>query len=303
MTVAGNVPDGADLLEKEATDVPVADLTAGLSLLDDGSSMIERVRGFLDGASARAVTHVVVVTSAMVYGAWDNNPVPLDESRPVRPQPRFAVAAALAVVEVMVEQWRTERAGRSASILRPAPVVSDDDTDPLVRALAHAAGLSSAELPAPAQFLHRRDLEAAIDVCRVRRADGIFNVAPDGSISGERLRELVARPLRPSLPPRVRDAVYGLRWIVTRGPIPPGLTDYVRNPWVVSNEALRALGWEPTVSNEQAYVAGTEDDWYSSLSARRRQELALVGAAAVLVATVTGVSVWWKRRRRRRADD
>lgn len=314
MSVAGNVPDGVSLVDGESmhevgsgTDVPVIELASGAAMFGDGDrsdvehSVAARTREFLASATADSVTHVVVVTSAMVYGAWDNNPVPLDESRPVRPQPRFALASAMAVAEVMVEQWRSERPDRGATILRPAPVVADVDTEPLVRALAHAAGLSSSELPAPAQFLHRRDLESAIEICRRRRADGIFNVAPDGSISGERLRELVAHPLRPSLPPRLRDAVYGLRWTLTRGPIPPGLVDYVRNPWVVSNEALRALGWEPSVTNEQAYVAGTEDDWYSSLSARRRQELALAGAVIAVVAIVATVSARIRRRRRRRA--
>lgn len=310
MTVAGNVHDGDSRVdEMSETGIPVIDLLAGWSMSgahdpsDVEHAFVDRTREFLAEATRLGATHVVVVTSAMVYGAWDNNPVPLDESRPVRPQPRFALASALAVAEVMVEQWRSERPGRGTTILRPAPVVSDVDTEPLVRALAHAAGLSSSELPAPAQFLHRRDLDSAVDICRRRRADGIFNVAPDGSISGERLRELVAHPLRPSLPPRLRDAVYGLRWVLTRGPIPPGLVDYVRNPWVVSNEALRALGWEPTVTNEQAYVAGTEDDWYTSLSARRRQELALAGAAIALIAGLTAISAWWRRRRRRRADD
>ena len=291
------------------TDVPVIDLVSGSTMSGDddrsgaGHGPVARTREFLAAATAGGATHVVVVSSAMVYGAWDNNPVPLDESRPVRPQPHFALASALAVAEVMVEQWRSARPGRGATILRPAPVVSDVDTEPLVRALAHAAGLSASDTPAPAQFLHRRDLDSAVEICRTRRADGIFNVAPDGSISGERLRELVAHPLRPSLPPRLRDAVYGIRWSLTRGPIPPGLVDYVRNPWVVSNEALRSLGWEPTVTNEQAYVAGTEDDWYSSLSARRRQELALAGAAAALIAVLAALSAWWRRRRRRRADD
>lgn len=298
MSGAATATDGIEAPDTSAG-CPVLDLTTGLSLTDDGGAVIERTRSFLLGVPTG---HAVVVTSAMVYGAWDNNPVPLDESRPVRPEPHFALASAMAVAEVMVEQWRSAAPGRSATVLRPAPVIDESDTDPLVRALAHAAGLASGELPAPAQFLHRCDLNSAIELCRERRPDGIFNVAPDGAISGERLRELVAHPLRPSLPPRVRDAIYAMRWTLTRGPIPPGLVGYVRNPWVVSNEALRALGWEPTVSNEEAYVAGTADNWYGSLSARRRQELALVGSVGVVLAIVGVVTVRW-RRRRHRADD
>src|SRR4051794_14153036 len=39
---------------------------------------------------------VVYVSSAMVYGAWPNNPVPLTEDAPMRPNPGFGYATAKA---------------------------------------------------------------------------------------------------------------------------------------------------------------------------------------------------------------
>ena len=44
------------------------------------------------------------------------------------------------------------------------------------------------------------------------------------------------------------------------------------------NEKISALGWVARHSNEEAFVEGTTGSWYSSLSAQRRQELALGGA-------------------------
>ena len=46
----------------------------------------------------------------------------------------------------------------------------------------------------------------------------------------------------------------------------------------MANDRLKAEGWQPTVTNEQAYVAGTETRWWQLLTPKRRQELALGGA-------------------------
>jgi hypothetical protein len=109
------------------------------------------------------------------------------------------------------------------------------------------------------------------------------------------------------LPDAVADLVGSLRWRFQRGPIPPGLRSYTRHPWAVANDKLRAEGWRPTVSNEQAYVEGTESKWYSMVTPKRRQEIALAAmvggiAVGVVIAVVTG-RWWWRRRARRRAPD
>ena len=66
--------------------------------------------------------------------------------------------------------------------------------------------------------------------------------------------------------------------------------------------AMRAQGWRPTVTNEQAYVEGTEAKWWTMITPKRRQELALGGMVAAVVALAVG-GVWvtrWVRRRRAR---
>jgi UDP-glucose 4-epimerase len=49
-------------------------------------SALERV---LRVAAGAGVTHLVYVSSATVYGAWPDNPVPLSEDAPIRPNPAF----------------------------------------------------------------------------------------------------------------------------------------------------------------------------------------------------------------------
>ena len=78
----------------------------------------------------------------------------------------------------------------------------------------------------------------------------------------------------------------------------PGLTAYTTHPWVVANDRLKAVGWTPSWTNEEAFVAGHDPAPWAMISPQRRQELAL-GAlgAAVLGAGAAAVAVARRRRR------
>jgi hypothetical protein len=71
------------------------------------------------------------------------------------------------------------------------------------------------------------------------------------------------------------------------------------HPWVVANDRLKADGWSPTSSNEEAIVASHQAGPWATLSPRRRQELALAASGLVLAGAVTGVVALVRRRARR----
>ena len=178
--------------------------------------------------------------------------------------------------------------------------ISADGTASLARALTAGYGQPFGEAEPDAQFVHHDDIASAVALAVTDELDGVFNVAPDGSIPGERVRALTGQRFRLPLPARVADVVGALRWRFQRGPIPPGLRSYTRASWVVANDKLRAAGWQPTVTNEQAYVEGTEAKWWTMVTPKRRQELslgAMIGGAVILgaAAAVTGRR-WWRRR-------
>jgi nucleoside-diphosphate-sugar epimerase len=60
--------------------------------LDSARVDAEMAKRVLKAASHAQVRRLVVVSSAMVYGAWSDNPVPLTEEAPVRPNPEFSFA-------------------------------------------------------------------------------------------------------------------------------------------------------------------------------------------------------------------
>jgi hypothetical protein len=242
----------------------------------EGESLMAEVR-------ACGAHRIVLMSSALVYGAQTNNPIPITEDAPIRPEPSFVFARQLAAVEHVVDRWRRGADGRSVTVLRPTVTVATGASSSLARALIAGSGQRWGHEDPPAQFLHLDDLASAVAAVVQSDLEGPVNVAPDGWIPGDRVRTLSGAGWRLPLPGRLSEQVASLRWRFQRGPIPPGLGPYTSAPWVVANDRLRGLGWRPTVTNEQAYVEGTEEPWWSSVTPKRRQELALGAASAAIV--------------------
>jgi nucleoside-diphosphate-sugar epimerase len=261
----------------------------------------ERLLHVLDDGGPR---HLVALSSAAVYGAWPTNPVPLTEDAPLRPVPEFTYAVHKAAVEHLVDDWRSHATNRSAprtaAILRPATALAERDRSWLAGALADAVRISTGDADPPRQFLHLDDLAAAVVLAVIDRLDGPLNVAPDGWLPAEEVRALIGGPPRLRLPERVAMRLTRWSWQLRRGPVPPGLVPYTMHPWVISNDRLRAAGWQPTSSNAEAFVAGTDAKWWQTVSPQRRQELALGAAGAVLAAAAGTAFVVVRRIRRGR---
>lgn len=272
---------------------------------------VSRAQRLLDSCGRAGVTHLVVLSSATVYGAWPNNAVPLAETATLRPAPELAFAVQRAEIERRVAEWRVAHPGSTVTVLRPSPVVGDgpgevrgdvavDDPDLwLARALHTVRRVADIDGDAPAQFLHVDDLASAVVLAVRERLDGARNVAPDGWLRGAEYTALDAGTPKVRVPRRIGDGVARVRWALRLAPTPPGLVPYARHPWVVANDRLRADGWEPEHSNEESFVVGTPAAALATLSPRRRQEIALGITGAVLGVGVLAALVAAIRRLRR----
>jgi nucleoside-diphosphate-sugar epimerase len=194
---------------------------------------LDATRAVLDvAADAR---HLVVVTSALVYGAWPGNPVPLTEEAPLKPNPGFEPAVALGEVERLLAEWRDAHPGATVAVLRPAPPVAEDDAGWLAPMLAAARGTPVGDDDPPGQYLHLDDLADAIAVAVDLRLDGAYNVGPEGWAAGEELRALQGGP-RVRLPGRVAERVVRWRWRAGVSPTPPWVAGWWPG-WVPSGSS------------------------------------------------------------------
>ena len=255
-------------------------------------------RRVLEAASAVGTEHVVLLSSAVVYGAWANNPVPITEDAPLRPNPGVTVASEKAELERTAAEWRDAHPAATVALLRPTVTVSADGNGWLARALARSGAVPVTDDEPPAQFLDVDDLATAVDLARPARLDGPRNVAPDGWISGDTVRSLAGGAPRVRLPERVALRLAALGWRWGLAPTPPALLPFTVHPWVIANDRLKAEGWQPASSNEEAYVGAHRAGPWATVSPRRRQELALGAVGlAVLGGVALGARALLRRRR------
>jgi nucleoside-diphosphate-sugar epimerase len=280
-----------------------APTTGGTPALDGTRRVVDVdvMRAVLDAASSTGVSHLVVLSTAMVYGAWGNNAVPLTEAAPVRPVPGVAFATESSEIERMVVEWRDDHPSATVAVLRPVVTVRPHDGGWLKRSpwVPTPWRSATADVGPPMQYLHVDDLVAAIELAGRRRLDGAFNVAPEGWIPPEVRQDLIGPRPRVGLPEALADALTARR--LRHAGYPVEVAAYQRESWVVASDALRAAGWRPTDTNEQAFVEAETAGPFASLDARRRQAISL--AAVGVVTAATGVAaVAAVRRLRRRAS-
>ena len=289
----GSLFSGADVVVHLASP-----MTAGSSVPAEAELEVALLHRVLDGLTASDVAHLVIVSSAMVYGAWAGNALPITEDATPRPNPDFAWAVQRQEIERLASEWGSQR-GRSVTLLRPTAVVIEDHLGQLARTL-HAARVGvAADGDPPVQYLHADDLASAVSTVVDARYDGPVNVAPDGWIPPDALADLEGPQPRLRVPVWVARAVSAVRWRAGLSPTPPGVVPYTTHSWVVANDRLRELGWRAAFSNEEAWVVSHDEGPLERLPARRRQELVL---ALAVLAVVTGLGailyllIRWRRR-------
>lgn len=269
----------------------------------DGAGTVPDPRhtaALLAAAAEAGVGQVVVLSSAMVYGAWPTNSVPITEEAVLKPNPSLRFAVERAEEERIVAEWRLDHPEVVVSVLRPTVQVAEDRSSWLSRSLWAGGGLQPGDAEPPVQFVHLDDVAAAVAVVLQQRSQGAFNVAPDGWMTAEEMRALAGGGPRLRLPDGVAARVAALRFRMGFVSSPPGVIAYLAQPWVVANDRLRAEGWEPEWSNEEAFVAADRPGPLATLTPKRRQELALGVAGVVIAGAAIGAGLAVRRAIRRR---
>ena len=261
---------GLDAVRGPATDVTwrVGDLTdpAGAKRLEGVQVVVHRVgldggdaahelrvvETLLTAAAAVGVRRAVVIGSASVYGAHPENPVPLEESAPLRAEPDGATAALLLDVEDLVVRCRATHPGLQVTVLRPATVVGTGEPSVVSRHFEAPRMLVVRGARPRWQFVHIDDLAAAVELAVLGRVEGAATVAADGSLSQEEVEALSGRrrvELPASLAERTAERLH--RVGVTTSPASE--LAYVSHPWVVPSTALREAGWAPDWDNTACF--------------------------------------------------
>lgn len=255
----------------------------------------------LTAAAAGGVGRVVLVTSAMVYGARPDNPVPLPETAPLNADPDGSVVGDFIEIEQLAERSPRTNPGMAITVVRPAALVGQG-IDTLVTRHFEAPRLLVVKGCAPRwQFCHVDDLVSAIELAAAGEVTGAFAVGCAGWLEQGQVEELSGLR-RIELPAGVTFAT--AQRLHRAGITPAPVTDlhYVVYPWVVDCQVLRQAGWQPSGTNEAALqVLLDQRAGHHAVAGRRlAKKDATITAAGATVAVIGTAAIVRQVRKRRR---
>ena len=266
----------------------------------------------LDSAASAGVGQVVLLTSAMVYGAAAANAVPLVEDAPLPgDQPDGLVGDWLAMEHAAASRAVADDAlglGPSAphvTVVRPASLVGPAPDSMLPGMFESMRLLSIRDARTHWQFCHLDDLVDALTAAALGEVQGAVTVGCEGWLSRAEV-EGIAEMRSVVLPWSVAHATAARLHRVGALASPASDLHYLIHPWVVGSQRLRAAGWSPRWTNEAALrehlrLLGDRAGHGLVVVDRKDATRAAAGAAAGAGATLAVVgSLALARARRRR---
>jgi len=261
--VRGDVRDAGavrELLDREQLDALVH-LAFLLNPIRDEARMydidVNGTAAVLKAAADAGTRQVLVTSSATAYGAFPDNPKPIAEDWPVRGQPEFSYARHKAEADRLCQLWALEHPDRVMTIVRPCIVFGPNVDNYISRSWENFPFMPVMDgVDEEFQLVHEDDVVGAIVGLLDAQAGGAFNVAGDGTLRwgesavmiGLRTREMTMRTVL---------RMYAVAWALhaPRVEAPPGNLHFVRYPWVVSNEKLKAeIDWQPSAGTREVFV-------------------------------------------------
>jgi nucleoside-diphosphate-sugar epimerase len=254
----------------------------------------------LTAATTAGVDRVVLVTSAMVYGAHPDNPLPLTEDAPLRGPRDDSLVGDFLEIERLVEDHQSARTRTTCTVLRPTTLVGPGADSVLTRHF-EAPRLLTVRGGAPAwQFLHLDDLATACVLAATGALAGTVNLAPSGWLTQSQV-EAVSGLRRLEVPPAVAYATAERLHRARLTPAPASDLSYLVHPWAVANDRALAGGWTPTHDNESALRAQMAlAAPHTTVAARRLDRDDATKAAAGATVALLGTAALVRRARRRR---
>ncbi|MFB9832145.1 NAD-dependent epimerase/dehydratase family protein [Actinoallomurus acaciae] len=256
----------------------------------------------ITAAAAVRVRRVILVTSAMVYGAEEGNPVPLPEDSPPAAEFDDGIVGDFLEIEELAGMAPVAHPGMTVTVLRPAALVGPG-IDTVVTRHFEAPRLLTVKGTAQRwQFCHVDDLVTALELAVSGQVSGRFAVGCEGWLEPEEVEEITGRR-RFELPAAI---TFGTAQRLHRiGVTPAPATDlhYVVYPWVADCATLRTAGWKPSRDNAEALNALLEEvAGRHAVVGRRlaRKEATMATAAGATVAVIGTAAIVRRARRKRR---
>lgn len=256
----------------------------------------------LTSAAAGRVGRAVLVTSAMVYGARPDNPVPLEESAPPAANLDGSVVGDLLEIEQLARRSTATHPGLDVTVVRPAALVGEGIETAVTRHFEAPRLLTVKGTRPRWQFCHIDDLVSALELTAAGELTGSFAVGCDGWLEQEEVEE-ISGLRRLELPSGLTFGTLQRLHRAGLAPVPVVDLNFIVYPWVVDCRALRDAGWRPQYGNADAFrILLDQRSSRLAVAGRRLARKDTAAVAAGTVAVVGTAAIVRAARRRRRSS-
>jgi nucleoside-diphosphate-sugar epimerase len=203
---------------------------------------VNGTQNVLRAAGKAGIRKVVYTSSATVYGAHPDNPIPLTEESPLRANLDFSYPAHKLEAEYVVREFKEEYPNSIVTVFRPAIVFGPHVDNAWSHLMEFPVFFGVQGHRPPFQFVHEEDVAGALSWAVHNDLDGPYNLAPDGWLEADEVLAILGRR-RVELPEPVAFSVLERLWTMGLAEAPAGMLHYVMYPWVVSGDKLKQAGF------------------------------------------------------------
>jgi len=210
----------------------------------------------LDWCARYRVPRVIVVSTASVYGALQDNPTLILEDAPIRGDQSNTDLRDRVEADRYAQAWMWKYPETRTVILRPVHVLGAHVTSGVKSYISLPVVPVMLGFDPMMQVVHEEDVARAIQLALERGVSGPFNiVGPSALPLREILREVGAEVL--PVPHIGGVQAMALLWRIGAIPFPTAHADFVRFPLVVSGErAKRELRYKPEIPLRETIRSG-----------------------------------------------
>ncbi len=210
-------------------------------------------RALLDACLSAGVEQFIVTTSGAAYGYHADNPQPLTESAPLRGNPEFAYSDHKRQVEELLAEYRARHPALRQLVFRPGTILGEGVSNQITALFEKPVVLGVAGAATPFVIIWDEDVARAILRGIDERAEGIYNMAGDGSIGMAEIASLLGKPYLP-LPAGVIGGALRMLRALGLSRYGPEQVNFLRYRPVLDNRALkREFGYTPALSSRDCF--------------------------------------------------
>jgi len=199
---------------------------------------VEGTRNVFQATQEVGAARLLAASSATVYGAWKDNPFPMEESQQLRPIKGYQYSGEKAELEEMAREFATKNKDTYVSWIRPCIVLGENVKNFISKRLEDNVNLIIRGAKPSWQFVHVDDVARAILAILGNNGTGPYNVAPPDYISHDELLRLGSKRYTFTTSFFVLYILAWILWFIYLADSPPGLLYFLRYSWVVTPKRL-----------------------------------------------------------------